>query len=105
MSCLASVPHVSAAANMPTCPCFAVLLCCAAEHDDAMKLSYCRDILKGPYAQWALKDVKAAFLCDRPLTPDEFDSLRGRYAPAKPAAAVQQQYEQEEDGSSRRRGR
>jgi hypothetical protein len=75
-----------------------------AEPDDLLKLSYCRDILQGPYARWTLKDVRAAFMADRPLTPDEFDALRGRYMPAKQQVVMQQQQQQGED-SSRRRGR
>jgi hypothetical protein len=74
-----------------------------AEPDDLLKLSYCRDILQGPYARWTLKDVRAAFMADRPLTPDEFDALRGRYMPAKQQVVMQQQ--QQGEDSSRRRGR
>lgn len=74
----------------------------AGDAADFLKLSYCRDILQGPYARWTLKDVRGAFLADRPLTPDEFDSLRGRYAPP-PQQQQLQQPQEEEDG--RRRGR
>eukprot|EP00775_Hariotina_reticulata_P013445 gene13445-13571_t len=34
-------------------------------------LTYCKDILKGQYKAWLVADLKAAFLGDRPLTPDE----------------------------------
>jgi hypothetical protein len=92
-----NLASLHAAPNLQPAGTAAVVAVSAGDDGVALKLSYCRDILQGPYARWALKEVIGAFLSDRPLTPDEFDALRGRHAPPK------QQQQEEDEG--RRRGR
>lgn len=81
-------------------------------------LQYCNDIILAnvPDAgRWALKDIKQAFIHERPLTPDEFSTLLAKYKRPPPAAPQgqqlqqqqqqPQQQQQQQDDSTRRKGK
>eukprot|EP00879_Flechtneria_rotunda_P013212 GHRR01013797.1.p1 GENE.GHRR01013797.1~~GHRR01013797.1.p1 ORF type:complete len:1007 (+),score=453.07 GHRR01013797.1:167-3187(+) len=70
-----------------------------------VKLDYTFDIIKSSgHRHWQVKDLRAAFFGDRPLTVEEFEAIKARYAPAKPPAPKQlHQHHSQEIGRQRSR--
>lgn len=85
----------------PACVCRAAGVGGGLSDEVADHLRYSKDILK-PYLKWSLKDLSDSFFVSKPLAPDEYEALLGKYRDKERADRAARQQQQQANGQQHR---